>query len=160
MRNMTLIEGSGKFQTSVGRSVVPLEQTEPTVCQYLGWCSRPFLGTMVSTHLRACNLYHFMSKVAFCYVRCLTCMLVLMFHTRAARSAKSIVVGSTAFVADEQAATYHRSSQFVVYFPVLRTSIACEITMLCVFLHFSFWTNPSILLNCEYYETRVTPGPD
>ena len=35
LRNMTLIEKSGKFQSSVGRSLVPLEQTDPTACQSL-----------------------------------------------------------------------------------------------------------------------------
>ena len=102
---MTLIENSGKFQSSVGRSLVPLEQTDPTVCQSLLDDLPDFLRTMASTHLRACSLYLYMSKVAFCYVRCLTCMLVLMFHTRAARSPKRIVIGSTAFVTDEGVAT-------------------------------------------------------
>ena len=85
----------------------------------IGWPSRLFLRTMASTHLRAFSLYLYMSKVAFCYVRCSTCMVVFMFHTRAARSAKRIVIGSTAFVTDEGAATYHWCSQFLVPFPIL-----------------------------------------
>jgi hypothetical protein len=59
-------------------------------------------------------------------------MHVLMLHTRAARSAKRIVVGSTAFVTDKQATTYHRYSQILVTFSVLRTLSAYEITMMCV----------------------------
>jgi hypothetical protein len=102
----------------------------------IGWPSRLFLRTMASTHLRACSLYLYVSKVAFCYVRRLTCMLALMFHTRAARSAKRIVIGSTAFITDEGAATYHRCSQFLVSFPVLSTRSAYEITMLCVYIFF------------------------
>lgn len=35
LRNMTLIETSGKFQLSVGRSLVPLEQTDPIACKSL-----------------------------------------------------------------------------------------------------------------------------
>lgn len=115
----------------------------------IGWPSRLLFRTMASTHLGACGLYLYMSKVAFCYVRCLTCMHVLMLHTRAARSAKRIVVGSTAFVADEQATTYHRCSQISVSFSVLMTLSAYEITMMCVcFSLLASEPIASLILNC------------